>query len=664
MASQRQFSDRERARSALGNSWVQSERSAQLSESVTQADYQKFSIHPSAVKILMQRGIKPEDTEEFLNPTREKSMLKPKGIRRMKKSVNFICEAMQRGDKIAILGDYDVDGCTGTALLERFFLSVGVAKDKLTTYIPHREKEGYGPNKKAIDALHKQGVKLLITVDCGTTSFDSLQYAKTLGMKVIVTDHHKPAKDQAYPEGAEIVNPNRKDSKLSAQEARKYEVLTGAGVAYLLAEALYKRLDKPKKRQDRWFDTHIKPDHHALFDSLTVLAAMGTYCDVAPITGMNRWLLKEGLHIMNQWKDDCTKGVITHWPIVGLQYLVNEAQIKDKRITEDHIGFQLGPRINAAGRMDDAIQAESLLSTDDPQQAHTLARMLNHYNQTRKSTQDEVFDQAKLQAEQQVQSGRSVIVVSGKNWHEGVIGIVAGKLKERFNLPCCVLTINDKGQAKGSARSIEGVDIGDPVLDVVPKRGQSEDSALLRKGGGHAMAAGFSLDASRIAEFHDYLDNVLKADVTKARLHQKLKLDDVLTIADITDDLAMSYQKLGPFGRHHEAPRVAIRDAKIVRASGRETRAIELCDAHHSNQRADAILFNAGILGMYLDRPGIFHLAGHVVADEYRGKPQLKLHIKDAYWGEQLQPLLDAGQAIDTALSRISKTGTSAGARR
>ncbi|MDX1975373.1 MAG: single-stranded-DNA-specific exonuclease RecJ [Rickettsiales bacterium] len=619
-------------------------------------------LHPSAVRILERRGIPVEKQAEFLAPTRENSMLPPTGLRRMNKAVKFIHAAMQRGEKIAVLGDYDVDGCSGTALLERFFREVGYPADQFITYIPHRVNEGYGPNVNAVRKLAAEGVKMLITVDCGTTSYESLQLAKELGMKVIVTDHHKPDQGTKYPDGAEIVNPNRKDNKTPVETARKYQVLTGAGVAYLLSEALYDRLEKPEKNDKAWFETHPKPDRKTLFDKLVVLAALGTHCDVAPITGMNRWLVAESLNQINDWQQQTQAGTMTTWPLPGLQQLVEVSGLRNKKITSDHFGFQIGPRLNAAGRLDHGKYAKNLLATDDVEQAKTLAVKCQKLNDLRKSTQDKIFDEARRQAEAQVAQGKSIIVVSQKGWDEGVIGIVAGKLKEIFDLPACVIAIDEAGNAKGSARSIEGVDLGDAVISAL-----HSEPPLLSKGGGHMMAAGFSLPADRLPALHEFLNNQLAASVEKATATKQMAMDDVITVGDITPELAHSYQKLGPFGRHNEPPRVVIRDASIVegRVVGRKSDTLQLHvrDKEHNEQRAQAVLFQKAShpLGIRLrsaQSTDTVQLAGSVTAGEFQGRPQIQVEIKDAYIGELNKILPDP--ATVTYKNRVTAPRTEA----
>ena len=623
------------ALSASRQKWAM--RANSLSPKRLVRKYAEHNLDESAVKILSARKVSHEDAKTFLNPTRENSLLDSYGIRRMNKAVDFIINALNTDKKIAILGDYDVDGCTGTAILERFFRDIGLPQDKLVTYIPHRINEGYGPNSDAIRKLHARGVNLIITVDCGTTSFESLKLAKELGMKVIVTDHHKPDKNTVYPEGAEIVNPNRKDNKTLAEIARKYQVLVGAGVAYLLCEALFDRLEKPQGKDKDLFASD-KPVRAKLFDKLIALAALGTLCDVAPLTGINRWILKEGLRVMNHWQYELEQGKIQNWPIPGLQYLAEVSGLKGKKINEQDLGFQLGPRLNAAGRLDNGINAKNLLSADNLEEARTIAGKLEELNTLRKATQEKIFDEARKQAEEQVKQGKSVIVVSQKDWHEGVIGIVAGKLKEIFSLPVCVITIDEKNHAKGSARSIEGVDIGDAVISAL-----HGEKPLLNKGGGHTMAAGFSMDADNIPAFHEYLIKELSKPVAKSSASRALFIDDVIAINDITPNLVLSYGKLAPFGRHNEPLRVVVSDVKIIEAKiiGRnnDTLKLSLRDAKDSSKRMDAILFKKastplGILLRSFRQNDTFQLAGSVTTNIFQGAATLQLEIDDAYIGK------------------------------
>lgn len=596
--------------------------------------YSAHNLHESATNILARRGIGPKEAETFLNPTRENSFLDPYGIRHMDRAVQYITNSMYKGEKIAVLGDYDVDGCTGTAIMQRFFDQMGV---KIETYIPHRVNEGYGPNETAVRELAAKGVKTLITVDCGTTSYESLKLAKELGMKVIVTDHHKPIKGAHFPEGAEIINPNRaRDSHTPPDVYKQYQVMTGAGVAYLLCEALYDKLDNPDKGRENWFRAHkIEPHRTATFDSLMVLAAMGTHCDVAPMTGINRWMVSEGLKVMNHWRVSQERGLIEHWPIPGLQYLCDVARLKQKEITSDHFGFQLGPRLNAAGRVDHGIYAKNLLATDDPVEAKALAIKCDGYNVLRKEIQKSILDEAIIQAEPQAKND-PVIVVAQRGWHEGVIGIVAGQLKERFGKPAFVITINEDGVAKGSARSIEGVDIGDAVIKAL------QEKQMLIKGGGHGMAAGFSLHEKEIEGFHAYLNEELGKDVAKANANKRLHIDDVITVADITPALVESYARLAPHGRHNEPPRIVIERTKVYdpRVVGRnnDTLQLSILDAANTRHRANAVLFKKATqpLGIALRNPldkERVQMAGRVTCEEYQGVPKLQFEVEDAHFG-------------------------------
>lgn len=506
---------------------------------------QKFQMPEIVARAMVSRGFDAETASDFLSPTLKSLLPDPFHFLDMEKAASRIADAVIGGEKIAIFGDYDVDGATSSALLKRYLRECG---NSPLIYIPDRIDEGYGPNVEAMQHLASEGIKLCITVDCGTLSFEPIAAANANGMEVIVIDHHLGA--EQLPEALAIVNPNRLD------ELSEYRYLAAVGMCFMLAIAVNSKL-----RAAGWFSgvrdkglgisnefspltPHLSPPHKEPdLLSLLDIVALGTVCDVMPLTGLNRAFVSQGLKILRSRKN------------VGLAALADVAGI-DAIPSTYHLGFVLGPRINAGGRVGKSDLGARLLSTENYDEAFKIAQELNHLNAERKTIEQLVLDDAIAQVEKG-NPEEAVIFASGEGWHPGVIGIVASRLKEKYNRPSAVIAIND-GIGKASARSVSGVDLGAAIFS-------ASQQGILLKGGGHAMAAGFTVEATRISELHEFLCTRFaeNANIFSTR---KLKIDGFLTVSALNIKLAKALSSLEPFGSGNYEPVFAITDAFLFKA--------------------------------------------------------------------------------------------------
>lgn len=506
------------ARSATGSEWVLND----ANERMVLALSQKFRLPEIAARVLAARGFDVDTSQNFLNPTLKSLLPDPFHFIDMETAATRIADAVMNGEKIAVFGDYDVDGATSSALLKRYLRDCG---NSPLIYIPDRIDEGYGPNIEAMLELAGQGVKLCITVDCGTLSFEPISAAKTAGMEVIVIDHHLGS--EQLPDAIAVVNPNRID------EISEYRYLAAVGMCFMLSIAVNIKL-----RSGGWFSNHKEPDLLSLLD----IVALGTVCDVMPLIGLNRAFVCQGLKILKNRNN------------VGLAALADVAGI-DSIPSTYHLGFVFGPRINAGGRVGKSDLGARLLSTENYDEAFKIAEELNRLNTERKTIEQLVLDDAIAQVEKG-EVGAPVIFASGEGWHPGVIGIVASRLKERFNRPAAVIAINN-GLGKASARSVSSIDLGAAILS-------AQSQGILIKGGGHAMAAGFTIEANKITELYDFLCKRFSNN-TDIFSERKLKIDGFLTVAALNTHLAKALSQLEPFGAGNYEPLFAITDAFLAK---------------------------------------------------------------------------------------------------
>jgi single-stranded-DNA-specific exonuclease len=462
--------------------------------------------------------------ENFLNPTIKSSLPNPFDLLDMDKAVEKIISTIKDNKKITVFGDYDVDGATSSALLKRFFASIGV---DIGIYIPDRALEGYGPNVDALLNLKKQGTDLVITVDCGTVSFAPLEAAKKVGLDVIVIDHHIGAFEK--PEAIAIINPNRLDEKFPDKH------LAAVGVSFLLAVAVNKEL-----RESGFYTQNNLSQPNLL--NLLDLVALGTVCDVMSITGVNRAFVSAGLKIMKNRSN------------IGIRALFDAANL-DEEPSSYHLGFVLGPRINAGGRVGKSDLGARLLSSNNEDEVKKIAEELNIHNSRRKDIEVNILLEAKELTEKR---DDAVLIASSKEWHQGVIGIVASRIKDLHGKPTAILAIKD-GIGKASCRSISGVDFGSAIVE-------AKLLGIIIEGGGHKMAAGFSIKEEKIPELQKFLNEKLAKDVEISRQNQISHIADVLDINSANIKLAKELSKLEPFGVGNSKPRFIIKDLQIIEA--------------------------------------------------------------------------------------------------
>ncbi len=548
-------------------------------------------------RVLARAGVDPAEATAYLHPTLRDLTPNPSMLKGMDAAAERLADAVRRGERISIFGDYDVDGAATSALVHRWLGAVGQSAE---IYIPDRIDEGYGPNVPAMQALAKRS-DLILCVDCGTLSFEPIAAARTLGADVLVADHHLAG--ETLPEATAVVNPNRQDDESEQGH------LCAAGVAFLLLIAANRTL-----REGGWFQKAgvAQPDLRAFLD----LVALATVADVAPLVGFNRALVRQGLGVMAARRNP------------GLRALADAARMQSAP-TAFHLGFLLGPRINAGGRIGKADLGARLLTTDDPAEAEALAERLDALNKERRETEAVVLDAAIQQAEARGVDG-PLVWAADKGWHPGVVGIVASRLKERYNRPAVVIGL-EGGEGKGSGRSITGVDLGSAIAAL------ARDGAIL-KGGGHKMAAGLTVAEESLEASMDRLGEQLARQGAGAGGPRDLRLDALLAPAAASVELCEMLEQAGPFGASAPAPRFAIPDARIAFAKPAGDSHLRLSltgdGARGASGRLDAIAFRAfeGPLGDFLSqRAGApVHVAGRLEIDDWGGRRKAKLRVEDA----------------------------------
>jgi len=552
---------------------------------------QRLGVPEMLGRLLAARGVEADSADVFLSPTLRALLPDPSRFLGMDAAVERLVQAIAAGEPIAVFGDYDVDGATSAALLHRFFAAIGIV---VRLYIPDRLREGYGPNAPALLQLRREGVAVVVTVDCGTTAVAPLAEAAAAGLSVIVLDHHTA--EAQLPAAVAVVNPNRLD------ESSGHGQLAAVGVAFLLVVALNRAL-----RQHGWYGaTRPEPDLLQWLD----LVALGTVCDVVPLTGINRALVGQGLKFMARRGN------------LGLAALADVAGLSEPPGAY-HAGFVLGPRINAGGRVGVADLGVRLLTTADPAEAAALARQLDALNADRQVLEQSVLEAAIAQVEARAPNG-ALVAASGEGWHPGVIGIVAGRLKERYNRPACVIAVAD-GIGKGSARSVNGIDFGSAIL-------AARQAGLLVNGGGHRMAAGFTVAADRIPALTAFLDARLAA-AAGGPIVPQLYIDGVLSPAAVTPELARLLTRLGPFGAGNAEPRFAVPDLRVVQSDVVGESHVRVVAAGNGG-RLKAIAFRSSgtALGQALLRGGgaPLHFVGTLRADNWQDREGVQLVIEDA----------------------------------
>ena len=577
-------------RSLLGRRWR-----ARLADSRAGLSLAQAIEAPELVgRVLAARGVAAEDAPAYLDPTLRRLLPDPRHLRDMDKAVARLAAALETGEKIAVFGDYDVDGATSAALLSRFFAAVGAPP---TLYIPDRQREGYGPNPAAMRMLAAQNVRVVVTVDCGVAAFDSLETAAAAGLDVIVVDHHHA--EARLPTACAVIDPNRLD------EDSPHRQLAAVGVAFLLVVALNRHLREAGRYHGR-----KEPDLLQWLD----LVALGTVCDVVPLTGVNRALVRQGLRVLGQRRN------------LGLRALGDVAGLSEPPGVY-HLSFILGPRVNAGGRIGEAGLGARLLTTSDENEAVDIAQRLDALNRERREIEAAVLEAALEQvacAAGGTRSNAPFVLAHDRRWHPGVIGIVASRLRERYDRPAIVVAWED-GVGRASCRSVPGVDIGAAIS-------AARQAGLLLNGGGHPMAAGFTVAKARLEALEVFLHDRFGAGTeTGAR---GLGLDGALGVEGATADLLETLEAAGPYGAGNPEPRFAVAGARLLH-TGIVGRGHVRCQlAGRSGRRLKGIAFRAAdnTLGHALlaGSEQLFHVAGRLRLDRSRGRRTIELQIDDA----------------------------------
>ena len=547
-------------------------------------------------ELLLARGVVREDLARHRDPRIRDFLPDPSCFRDMDKGAKRIADAVQTGEKIAIFGDYDVDGATSAALLVLLLRRLGA--DPIV-YIPDRLTEGYGPSGKALVELKERGAAIAICVDCGAQAFDAIEEARAAGLDVIVVDHHQCA--SLLPAAFALINPNRLDE---SEDGAAHGHLAAVGMAFLLGVALLREL-----RSRGFFEARAEPKILDLLD----LVALGTVADVARLKSLNRAFVTQGLKIMAARQN------------VGLAALAEAARLVKAPSCRD-LGFALGPRINAGGRVGKSDLGVRLLTSTDAEEARTIAAELDRLNEERRAIEMLVCEQAEALAREQVDS--PVITVMSGGWHQGVIGIVAGRIKERFGKPAIVIAETEDGTGKGSGRSISGVDLGAAVL-------AAKDSGLLRAGGGHAMAAGLTLAPGGLEAFRHFMNERLAKDVKNAVGERALLLDALLAPGGVAGALCDALDLAGPYGAGWPSPRVAAGPVRLLRTGIVGDGHVRGLGCGDDGKTFKWIAFRSAAteLGQaLLSSPGDLRwwLAGTIKRDEWNGGNAAEMHLEDA----------------------------------
>ena len=549
-------------------------------------------------RLLSQRGVGLDEAARFLAPRLRDQLPDPAHLQDMDRAVERLVRAIREHEKIVVFGDYDVDGATSAALLLRFFAAVG-AEGGL--YVPDRIREGYGPNAPALLRLKDEGVGLVICVDCGTTAHEALEAAKDAGLDLLVIDHH--VAEPLLPSAVAVVNPNRLD------EASAHGNLAAVGVAFLLAVAANRAL-----RDAGWYRARPEPDLLQWLD----LVALGTVCDVVPLIGLNRALVAQGLKVASRGAN------------LGMAALaaLGAAPGRIEPVNAYQLGYVLGPRVNAGGRVGAADLGARLLSTDDPVLAAELAQRLDGYNKERREIERATLEAAIELVERQNAESPVLVFAAAEGWHPGVIGIVAARLRERYERPACVVALAD-GVGRGSGRSIPGLALGSAVI-------AARQAGLLINGGGHAMAAGFTVAADKLVELQDFLSARLNDGLDHAKLVPELAIDAAITPGTASGGLVAQLDGLAPFGSANPEPRFAFPAVRAgyVEPVGTGHLRLRVVDALGSGPSLNAIAFRAAdtpVGKLLTEAKGkAIHIAGHLRRDTWRGGDAVQLVVDDA----------------------------------
>ncbi len=582
-------------RSLSGRQWF--ERLDTAGGNTALAIAQRHEIPDVVARVLAGRGVGVDEAPGFLAPSLKTLMPDPSVLTDMATAAARIADAVMAGERIAVFGDYDVDGAASAALLARFLRHQGL--DPIV-YIPDRLFEGYGPNPEALRTLAGQGARLIVTVDCGSTSFDALAEAKALGVDVVVIDHHELGAER--PPTVALVNPNRQDdlSGLGGLAAVGVTFMTVIAVNRLLRTRGWYGAGRPEPDLLQWLD----------------LVALGTVCDVVPLTGLNRAFVSKGLMTLARRANR------------GIAALADGARLGGPA-TPYHLGFLLGPRINAGGRIGDAALGARLLISDDAAECAVIAAELDRLNGERQALEARALEEAFAEADAEIGGGEgpAVLVTANRDWHPGVVGLVASRLKDRYQRPAVAIAPSANGTGTGSGRSVAGVDLGLAVRNAV-------EAGILAKGGGHAMAAGLTVDQARLGDLRAYLEQALGDKVRAATGHRGLAIDAALSARGANLALIAAVDKAGPFGAGNAEPVYAFPAHRIDYADTVGNGHVRLTLAANDGGTIKAVAFRAAgaPLGEALlaARGRNLHVAGALSIDHYQGRRTPSLRVIDA----------------------------------
>ena len=578
-------------RSVTGRAWT--DRLDTTTTRTATAIAQRTGISEILARIIAARGVALDDAEKYLEPSIRGLMPDPSTLTEMDTLADRLARAIADSEAIALFGDYDVDGACSCALMARYLRHFGIEPQ---VHIPDRIFEGYGPNIAAMDKLIDSGASLIITLDCGTTSDGPIAHARSRGADVLVIDHH--LSDHELPDANALVNPNRPD------DISGLGYLCAAGVTFMVLVAVNRTL---RQRGDTGL-----PDLLKLLD----IVALATVCDVVPLVGLNRAFVVRGLEVARRGDNK------------GMAALALAGRISGP-INPYHLGFIIGPRINAGGRIGNAALGTELLTIDDEHHALSIAARLDELNSERQRIEVEAVEEAAAVAEMEIGSGEGppVLVLASANWHAGVVGLIAARLRERFERPTFAIALAPDGTGTGSGRSMPGVDLGRAVIEAV-------ETGLIAKGGGHAMAAGVTIKPGQLGPFRSFLAQALSVDVAAARAATALPVDAALTARGASVDLVRDLERAGPFGSGNPGPVFAFpahraKFAQVVGKGGHVSFAL----VSEDGARLKAIAFRAASTAigdaLLRDNDASFHFAGSLGIDHYQGREQVQFRLTD-----------------------------------
>ncbi len=570
--------------SIRGQKWIN-----RASEAAVEVLLQACDVSPLAARLLAGRGVEPSHVSQFLSPKLRDSLPDPSSLMDMDKTVALIFEAIDQERSVCIFADYDVDGGTSAAQLLRWARGMG---QDWSLYVPDRLLEGYGPSVQAFEKIKTDGTDLVITVDCGAAAHEALSHATDIGLDIIVIDHH--LMDESRPKAKAIVNPNRQDDTSGLGH------LAAAGVTFMTVVALNR---EAKRRGMRVPVSTME---------LLGLASLGTICDVVPLTGLNRAIVAQGLKVLSKQKD------------AGIQALADVANLKPPFTTRD-VGFGFGPRINAGGRIGVSHMGAELLLTENAQLAYAHAAELDRVNAERRAIQDRIQSEA-MEAAAKSNETDAIIVVAMKDWHPGIIGIVAGRIKDKFNKPAIVIGIDDKNIGKGSGRSIKGVNLGEALA-------AAKGEGILLSGGGHEMAGGLAIDPAQIKAFKNFISEKLSSSVELALQNQALKIDALIHPKAVSLQTLDIIDTVGPYGAGNPSPVFAFSDVIIDYAERLKGHHVRVSIKSRDGTTLRAMAFGAedsGLAEILLsggNQP--LHIAGQIKRNEWNGRISADFHILD-----------------------------------